>query len=194
MIIDCFSYKIFKSNINILHKQKLIDIIENLETNPIIDNVNSEVVHAKMIDVFENDVRFYDRNNDINLVDDLCHQIEKELNLFSKKTHFNKDLEISYLWFISYKKTDHTTPHTHVNEKNPCFSGIYYLSFDNDEHQATTFYNDESLSQSFTPECNEGDLLIYPTGVWHGYDGIVSSSKRIIVAFDVKVKSKIKYY
>jgi len=192
MLIDCFSYKIFKTNLNFLYREKLINRIENIESDSFLKKVNSKTTNAKIFDVFENDMRFQDK--DVNLIDYLSYQIEKELNLFSKQININNKLEISNLWCVSYKDTQKCVPHTHSNVKNYCFSGIYYLSFDTNEHQATTFYNDESLSESLTPNCDEDDLLIYPADIWHGYEGIASSKRRIVIPFDVKVKSNIKYY
>ena len=192
MLIDCFSYKIFKSKLNFLHREKLTNKIKNIKSDSFIKGVNSKTTNAKIFDIFENDVRFKDK--DTNLIDYLSYQIEKELNLFSKQIKLNKELEISNLWCVSYKDTEKCVPHRHSSDRNYCFSGIYYLNFDSNEHKSTTFYNDGSLSESLTPDCDEDDLLIYPADIWHGYHGTVSSKERIVIPFDVKVKSNIKYY
>ena len=192
MLIDCFSYKIFKSNLNFLYREKFINIIENLSRDERMGRANSKTTDAKILDIIYDDIRFKEDNN--NLINDLCYLIENKLQLFSKQINLNKELEISNLWCVSYKDTEKCVPHRHYNDRNYCFSGIYYLNFDSNEHQATTFYNDESLSKSLTPKCDEDDLLIYPADIWHGYEGIVSSKRRIVVPFDIKFKSNIKYY
>jgi hypothetical protein len=192
MLIDCFSYKIFKTNLNFLYREKFINIIENLPCDKVLEGANSTTTNGKILDIIYDDIRF--KKDNINFINDLCYLIENKLHLFSKQINLNKELEISNLWCVSYKDTEKCVPHRHSNDKNYCFSGIYYLSFDSNEHQATTFYNDESLSESLTPNCDEDDLLIYPADIWHGYEGIVSSKRRIVIPFDVKVKSNIKYY
>jgi len=192
MLINCFSYKIFKTNLNFLHREKFKNIIENLPCDGRLGRANFKTTNGKILDIIYDDIRFNEDN--INLINDLCYLIENKLNLFLKQININNKLEISNLWCVSYKDTQKCVPHTHYNDKNYCFSGIYYLNFDSNEHQATTFYNDESLSESFTPNCDEDDLLIYPADVWHGYEGIVSFKRRIVVPFDIKVKSNIKYY
>ena len=192
VIIDCFSYKIFKTNLNFTYREKLKNIIKNLPCDKNMEDANSKTTNAKILDVVYDDTRFEEDN--INLINILSHQIGEKLNLFSKLINFDRDLEISNLWCVSYKDTEKCVPHIHNNDRDYCFSGIYYLSFDSNNHQTTTFFNDESLSESFTPKCDEDDLLIYPADVWHGYSGTVPLENRIVVPFDVKVKSKIKYY
>ncbi len=194
MLIDCFSYKIFKSNLNFPYTQELVDIVKNIGNEKLKEG-NKLVTNAKsFFYVFENDTRF--QLNNVNLINLFCSEIEIQLNSFSKLIGLNKELEIRDIWFVEYNDSEECLPHTHIasGKMKYCLSGIYYLSFDSNEHQATTFYNDKSLSESFTPKCNEGDLLIYPANVFHGYTGTVSSKKRIVVPFDVKVKSNIKYY
>ena len=191
VIIDCFSYKIFKTNLNFVHREKLKSIIKNVPCDKRMEGANSKTTDAKIFDIVYDDIRF--KENDINLINVLSYQIEDKLNVFSKLINFNKDLKISNLWCVSYKDSEKCVPHIHNNDRDYCFSGIYYLSFDS-SNQTTTFFNDESLSESFTPKCDEDDLLIYPADVWHGYIGTVPSKNRIVVPFDVKVESKIKYY
>jgi len=193
MLIDCFSYKIFKTNLNFSYAQELTNIVSNIG-NQKLNEGNNLVTDAKsFFNAYEHDTRF--QINDINLIDLFCSEIETELNSFSKLISFGSELEISNLWFVEYYNNEKCLPHHHTNPVriSYCFSGIYYLSFDSNEHQNTTFYNDKSLSESFTPKCKEGDLLIYPANIWHGYTGTVSSKKRIVVPFDVKTTFNIKY-
>ena len=193
MLIDCFSYKIFKTNLNFSYAQELTNIVSNIG-NQNLKEGNDLVTNAKsFFHAYEHDTRF--QLNNINIIDLFCSEIEIELNSFSKLIGFDNELEIRDMWFVEYNDNEKCSPHHHYDfkKKNYCFSGIYYLSFDNNEHQNTTFYNNASLSESFTPQCDEGDLLIYPANVWHGYTGTVSSKKRIVAPFDVKTKFNIKY-
>ena len=192
MLIDCFSYKIYKTNIEFLYKNELVDIIKKLHSDEYIKKPNRKTTNAKIFDVLENDNRF--QFNDFNLTNILASKIENELFLFSKKTNLNKKLEISNFWCVSYNEDQKCIPHIHKNNKNYCFSGIYYLSLDKNEHQSTTFYEDESLSESITPSCQENDLLIYPMDIWHGYSGSQSKKTRIVFPFDITIKNNIKYY
>lgn len=193
MLIDCFSYKIFKTNLNFSYTQELTNIVSNIG-NQNLKEGNNLVTNAKsFFHAYEHDTRF--QLNNINIIDLFCSEIEIELNSLSKLIGFDNELEIRDMWFVEYNNNEKCLPHTHANFSSIqyCLSGIYYLSFDSNEHQTTTFYNDKSLSKSFTPQCEEGDLLIYPADVWHGYTGTVSSKKRIVVPFDVKTKFNIKY-
>jgi len=193
MLIDCLSYKIFKTNLNFSYAQELTNIVSNIGNQNIMEG-NDLVFNSKsFFHVYEHDTRF--QLNDINIIDLFCTKIEIELNLFSKLIGLDNELELRNIWFVEYNKNEKCSPHHHddYNKKNYCFSGIYYLSFDSNEHQNTTFYNDQSFSESFTPQCDEGDLLIFPANVWHGQPGTVSSKKRIVASFDVKTKFDIKY-
>jgi hypothetical protein len=192
MIIDIFSYKIYKTTLEFPYRKQLIDIVNQVESDTFIQTKNKNTTDAKIFDIFENDSRF--KTNNVNLTDCLVLEIEKNLSLFSKQINLNKKLIISNLWCVSYKKNQKCVPHHHKNEKNYVFSGIYYLSFDKNEHQATTFYNNESLEKSFTPLCDENDLIIYPAGAFHGYSGTESKKTRIVFPFDICYDKKLINY
>jgi hypothetical protein len=192
MLIDCFSYKIYKTNLKFSYKKELIDVVKKLHCDEYMKKMNHKTTNAKIFDVFQNDSRF--QVNNINLIDLLASEIENQLFLFSKKINLNRKLKISNFWCVSYKENEKCIPHIHQNNKNYSFSGIYYASFDKNEHQCTTFYNDESLNKSITPSCEEGDMLIYPTNIWHGYSGTHSQKSRIVFPFDICIKNNIKYY
>jgi|TARA_B100000085_G_C18345207_1_gene432047 hypothetical protein len=191
MFIDCFSYKIFKTNLNFSYKQELVDIISKISEEKINEG-DHDVTDASLFYYFvENDDRY--KKNDINIVDYFHSQIQDKVNYFSNLINFNKNLEIFDIWCTSYENNQKCKPHDHVYEDN-LFSGIYFLSFDNNEHQTTTFFNNGGLSESFKPQCNEDDLLIFPAHAVHGYYGTVSSKKRIVIPFNVKIKSNFEYF
>ena len=47
MLIDCFSYKIFKTNLNFLYREKFINIIENLPCDKVLEGANSTTTNGK---------------------------------------------------------------------------------------------------------------------------------------------------
>jgi hypothetical protein len=192
MLIDCFSHKIYKTKLEILFKEKITDIIKDIESDKNLKKANRETTNARIFDVIQDDSRF--QYNGINLLNLLVSEIEHKLLLFSKEINLNKKLEVSNLWCVCYEKDQKCVPHIHESNRNYSFSGIYYLSFDKNEHLCTTFYNNESLSESITPACEEDDLLIYPADVWHGYSGTNSKKTRIVFPFDICYKNTIKYY
>ena len=115
MLIDCFSYKIFKTNLNFSYTQELINIVSNIgnqkhkEGNHFITNAKS-FFHA-----YEHDTRF--QLNDINIIDLFCSEIELELNSFSKLIRFGKELEIRNIWFVEYDNNEKCSPHHHFTRR-----------------------------------------------------------------------------
>jgi hypothetical protein len=191
MIIDIFSYKIYKTKLTFKYKKELINIINNISGENQVEVRNKNVTNGKIFDFIENDEKFeYNGKNIINI---LSSEIEKKLSLFSKSINLNKELLISNFWCVSYQENQKCIPHTHSSSPEYLFSGIYNLSFDKNSHCGTTYYNDESLKKSITPFCEEDDLFIYPANVYHGYGGSNSEKKRIVLPFDIICKNLIKF-
>jgi len=191
MIIDCFSYKIYKSNLNFNYKNELVDIVSNISKEK-LNQGNLDITNSSLFYYLTRNNDKYIKNN-INIVDNLHSLIEDESNVFSNLFKLNKIFEIEEMWVTSYKNEEKCKPHHHCPESYD-YTGIYYLNFDSDEHQSTTFYNNSSLTESVNPECEEDNLFIFPTYAMHGYSGVVSSKNRILIPFILKPKAYNKYY
>lgn len=102
---------------------------------------------------------------------------------------------ISQMWCNAYKNGQYQHMHKHSNNNNCFFSGVYYISFDNDEHSSTRFYNPsfevdfdkvkEHKMFMFQPEVKEDTLIIFPSDVGHDVLAQYSSKLRITISFNV---------
>ena len=189
MLLNVFSYKVYKTSLNFSYKKELINIINNSESD-ILKLYNEKTTTAKIFSFFQNDNRF--KINNVNILNKLSLEIERKLFLFSKELNLNRELSISNFWCVSYYKDQKCFPHTHDNNKDYVFSGIYYLSFDKNEHLGTRFYENESLEKSKVVSCEEDDIIIYPADIFHGYDGTSSKKMRIVLPFDICYKNSKK--
>jgi hypothetical protein len=99
------------------------------------------------------------------------------------------------IWYNVYEKNYFQEPHVHGDS---FFSGCYYLKFDKSIHHQTTFYNPnynldfKKLEHNpyfcFEPECEEDDLIIFPSNLKHGTKGIkekTSDDLRITISFNI---------
>jgi len=190
MLINVFSYKIFKTTLNFSYKKELIRIINDAEYDNFLGMCNKNTTNGKIFDFVENDKRFEYKG--VNLINVLSLEIEKKLFTFSELININKKLLISNFWCVSYQNNQKCKPHIHKSSDSYVFSGIYYLSFDENEHQGTTFYDDMNLTKSITPSCKENDIIIYPRNIVHGYNGTDSKKTRIVLPFDISYEKREK--
>jgi uncharacterized protein (TIGR02466 family) len=102
---------------------------------------------------------------------------------------------LSQIWYNIYGKNHFQEPHNHGNS---LFSGCYYLKINKDIHHQTTFYNpnfnldyskvEQNSYFCFTPDCDEDDLIIFPSFLKHGTKGIKKNSSnelRITISFNI---------
>ena len=88
---------------------------------------------------------------------------------------------VSHVWFQQYLQNDFHSFHTHEKTSWNC---VYYLEFGNGT-PGTTFKNffDNSL---FTPEVEEGDIIIFPSFIKHTSLPNKSTTRKTIIAFNVE--------
>lgn len=99
------------------------------------------------------------------------------------------------IWYNVYEKNYFQEPHAH---RGSLFSGCYYLKFNKNIHHQTTFYNPnydidyKKIEQNsyfcFEPDCEEDDLIIFPSNLRHGTKGlkdINSDELRITISFNI---------
>ena len=118
-----------------------------------------------------------------------CKVAEKLISIFDDEfrkidNHFDRAVFVETAWSVTYKKGHFHVPHNHGSTG---YAGIMYLDL-LPVHPKTTYIqpwqseNDKTIL--YTPQVNEGDIVIVPKFILH-YSGtnILSTAKRII-SFD----------
>ncbi len=188
---NIFNSTIWKSKIDYPNKNKLIKIIEeNYKKNP--NQTPKEwkcLVHSS----------FRKKNKQTQIPEDLLKIVEEKsnkfLNTYEDKLKINGEYCIKNIWYNAYGKNQFQEPHTHGDA---LFSGCYYLKFNKNIHDQTTFYNpnfnlDYSKLENnsyfcFTPDCEEDDVIIFPSFLKHGTNGISDLNTediRITISFNI---------
>jgi len=147
---------------------------------------------------------FEDKNNDDffllkenNLLDVIENKIHEFLSLYGEKINLHGDFSLSEIWYNVYKNNQFQEPHTHGGS---IFSGCYYLKFNKHDHHQTQFYNpnynldylklENNPHFCFEPDCEEDDLIIFPSALKHGTKGVMQNSNdtRITISFNVYIE------
>lgn len=188
MNFNIFNSMIWKSKINYEKKNELIkNLIETYNENPnsLTPKWNC-LVHSS-------------EYNDSKIPEDLLDIIEKKAIEFLEDCPNELKIKGTYIlsniWYNIYGKNHFQEPHTHGDA---LFSGCYYLKLNKNIHHQTTFYNpnfnldysklEENSYFCFTPECDEDDLIIFPSFLKHGTKGIkknCSDELRITISFNI---------
>jgi uncharacterized protein (TIGR02466 family) len=104
-----------------------------------------------------------------------------------------KEVVLGQMWFQHYERFSFHNTHTHWPN---LFSVVYYLQFDPEQHQATTFVNPNALEHKiynakkinwpneFKPEVNEGDIVFFPGFLSHFVPMCRSDKPRTIISFN----------
>jgi len=99
----------------------------------------------------------------------------------------NIRLKVKEMFYQLYKKGSYHLVHNHGSLG---FSGILFVSFNEDLHTATRFYSpfsnfiDGSVI-GYRPVVKEGDLLIWPSSILHEAESNHSEEERIIISFNL---------
>jgi len=185
MIDEIFKSFIWKTKVNYKGKYDLINNIENnYKSNP---NLTPKGWKCSVHSSF---------NSNYQLPIDLINILEKNsndfLNIFEKNTKIKGKYFILNSWYNAYDRNQFQEPHTHGDS---LFSGCYYLKFDKKYHHQTNFYNpnfninNTNLENNsyfcFSPDCEEDDLIIFPSYLKHGTKGSKTDNLRITVSFNI---------
>jgi uncharacterized protein (TIGR02466 family) len=185
-----FNSYIWKSKINYDKKDELI---KNL-TNDYYENKNKLTPRWNSLSYSS----FTERRND-KIPEDLIDLIEDKmlefLKDFSTELKIKEEYILHNIWYNIYGKNNYQEPHIHAPS---LFSGCYYLKLNKDIHYQTTFYNPnfdvdylkvkENPYFSFTPDCEEDDIIIFPSCLKHGTKGVkknFSNDLRMTISFNV---------
>ena len=207
MKYNIFTSEIWKTKLEYDKKNELIEIIEkSYFSNP---NQTPPKWNCKVHSSFGKEFSL--------IPNDLVNLLQEKVDKYVKtnKNNFNLDGKyfINEIWFNAYKHEQFQEPHTHGNT---LFSGCYYLKFNKKIHHQTTFYNPNYNIDFFKVknnsyfsveiDCDEDDVIIFPSFLRHGTNGMKDKSKdvelRITISFNVensfinskKIKKLKRYY
>ena len=190
MKYNLFNSYIWKSKINYNKKD---DLIKNL-TEDYNKNKNEFTPGWKCF-VYSS---FKDQENN-KIPDDLLDTIEKKIIEFLEDCPNELKIRgtyiISDIWYNIYDKIHFQEPHDHGDA---LFSGCYYLKFNKENHHQTSFYNpnfnidysklEDNSYFCFSPDCEEDDIIFFPSFLKHGTKGIKKNSSnelRMTISFNI---------
>ena len=190
MKYNLFDSYIWKSKVKYNDKEKLIETL----SKDFYKNKNKFTANWDCF-VYSS---FYNLEQN-NIPEDLLNIIEKKiteyLNDCPKELRIKGKYILTEIWYNIYEKNYFQEPHVHGGS---LFSGCYYLKFNKNIHHQTTFYNpnydldykkiDQNSCFCFEPDCEEDDLIIFPSNLKHGTKGMKekdSEEIRITISFNV---------
>ncbi len=93
-----------------------------------------------------------------------------------------RGINMHELWFQQYKRG--SSHDWHIHSYN--FSGAYYLELpDTDEHNTTELFDGEKV---ITPNCKEGDILVFPSLTFHRAPIIHTDNRKTIISFNFDIR------
>ena len=111
---------------------------------------------------------------------------------------FPKKIEFSSSWFVRMQKGGHLSSHIH---EDGWISGAVYLSIPNSNKESNEGaielstdgdgyprMHDQFPTQTILPEA--GDVIFFPSSVFHRTIPFNSDAERVCIAFDLKPESK----
>ena len=107
---------------------------------------------------------------------------KNEFDLIRAK--YNSKILLQRVWSVSYEKGDHHVPHNHSSTG---YCGILYLDMKKDSPKTTyiqPWNNDKDLTQLYSPEVKEGDMVIVPQFLMHYSEPNKIKFKKRILSFD----------
>lgn len=127
---------------------------------------------------------FYNQRNGCSYVVDFCSVLTDELNQALSYMK-SPSLDIGHLWGQRYNKSSYMPMHTHGAIG---YSAVIYVEFNKKVHLATRFmspiHNFKGEIEYYEPEINEGDLLIFPSFLFHDAKPNTSNENRTIFSFN----------
>jgi hypothetical protein len=112
--------------------------------------------------------------------------LEDELNEVVRV--MGKGITITDLWAQQYKQSNYMGAHSHGATGYSC---VLYAEFDAAEHQATRFiapFNNfhTGAALEYTPDVEEGDMVIFPSVLLHDAKPNESNKHRTIFSFNCR--------
>lgn len=122
-----------------------------------------------------------------------CPYIQQFTEILNDELHevvevMGKGISIHDLWAQRYAKSNYMGAHNHGGTGYSC---VLYVDFDKNEHKATRFiapfnnFHTGSLLE-YTPDVNEGELVLFPSVLMHDAAPNQSDKHRTIFSFNCK--------
>lgn len=109
-------------------------------------------------------------------------KIISELTNMLKNCNYD-DAVIHEIWFQQYKKNNFHNWHLHGRD----FTGVYYLDFSKNLNQkGTEFMDIGNPKNKFILKVEEGDIIIFPSNIWHRSPLIKSNSTKTIISYNIQ--------
>ena len=125
---------------------------------------------------------FYSNRNKADITTELREIFKDEFNLMSIK--FNNKILLQRAWSVTYDKGHYHVPHNHGSQG---YAGIIYLQQKKDSPKTTyiqPWNNEEDKSVLYSPEVEEGDMMIVPQFLMHYTAPNKTYYKKRIISFD----------
>ncbi len=109
-------------------------------------------------------------------------KISDELIAMLKKINYD-DAVVHEMWFQQYKLNDFHGWHLHGRN----FTGVYYVDFSEKlKQKGTEFINIGNPKNKFVLDVEEGDIIIFPSNIWHRSPKIKSNSIKAIISYNIE--------
>jgi len=96
-----------------------------------------------------------------------------------------KFTKLAGCWCQRYEAHDYHQPHTHDSKG---YSAVFYAKM-SPEHKTTVFFapfmNVFGVGESMSIQAKEGDLLIFPSNLWHMAPPHTTDTDRIVISFNL---------
>ena len=125
---------------------------------------------------------FYSNRNEANITKELRQIFKDEFNLISAK--FNNKILLQRAWSVTYDKGHYHIPHNHGSQG---YAAILYLRMKKNSPKTTyiqPWNNEKDKSVLYTPDVEEGDIMIVPQFLTHYTEPNKNYFKKRIISFD----------
>lgn len=109
-------------------------------------------------------------------------EVSPTIDLMVRAIGFSRT-KILQLWYQQYRQADAHGWHSHSYN----FTGVYYVELPDDAPR-TQLVDPETQGHIFTPEINEGDILLFPSYTVHRAPTVTSDTRKTIVSFNFDLK------
>ena len=127
-------------------------------------------------------INFYSNRNKSDFTWELRQIFQDEFKLIEKK--FNNKILLQRAWSVTYDKGHYHAPHNHSSQG---YTGIIYLQIKKDSPKTTyiqPWNNEKDQSVLFTPDVEQGDIMIVPQFIMHYTEPNTINFKKRIISFD----------
>ena len=125
---------------------------------------------------------FYSNRNKSDFTWQLQEIFKDEFSLI--RTKYDSKIDVTRAWSVTYDKGHYHVPHNHSSQG---YAAILYLQMKKDSPKTTyiqPWNNEKDQSVLYSPDVEEGDIMIVPQFVTHYTEPNKIYFKKRIVAFD----------